>query len=65
MSEVATKAGHGEESSKYSTLATEYLEFWTEHGVNEKAGHTMLQYDNKDSYGTCARYERRVVDPEN
>ncbi|KID76102.1 Glutaminase A [Metarhizium brunneum] len=51
MSEVATRAGFEDESSKYSTLAKEYLEFWTEHGVNAEAGHSMLQYDNKDSYG--------------
>ncbi|OAA39424.1 glutaminase GtaA [Metarhizium rileyi] len=51
MSDVASRAGHKDESSKYSTLAKEYLDFWTKHGVNEEAGHTMLQYDNKDSYG--------------
>ncbi|KAG6011363.1 hypothetical protein E4U54_008121 [Claviceps lovelessii] len=51
MSEVATKAGHGGESQKYAQLAKDYLAFWTEHGVNKEAGHTMLQYDNKNTYG--------------
>ncbi|KAK2596697.1 hypothetical protein QQS21_006212 [Conoideocrella luteorostrata] len=51
MSQVATKAGHQSESANYSSLAKQYLEFWTQHGVNKDAGHTMLQYDNKDSYG--------------
>ncbi|KAG6004962.1 hypothetical protein E4U21_000585 [Claviceps maximensis] len=51
MSEVAIKAGHGGESGKYSQYAKEYLDFWIEHGVNKEAGRTMLQYDNKESYG--------------
>ncbi|KAG5917339.1 hypothetical protein E4U42_007270 [Claviceps africana] len=51
MSVISTKAGHGSESAKYAQYAKEYLAYWTEHGVNKQAGHTMLQYDNKDSYG--------------
>lgn len=51
MSQVATKAGHGNESAKYAQYAKDYLSFWTKHGVNKEAGHAMLQYDNKDSYG--------------
>lgn len=61
MSEVATRAGYEDESSNYSTLAKEYLEFWTDHGVNAEAGHSMLQYDNKDSYGTRTAHSSIVT----
>ncbi|KAK2603729.1 hypothetical protein QQS21_004105 [Conoideocrella luteorostrata] len=51
MSEVVTRAGHEDQSSKYSTLAKEYLSFWTQNGVNINAGHATLQYGEKNSYG--------------
>ncbi|KAG6182265.1 hypothetical protein E4U36_003461 [Claviceps purpurea] len=51
MSEIATRAGHRGDSTKYANYAKEYLAFWTEHGVNKADGHSMLQYDNPASYG--------------
>lgn len=51
MSEIATRAGHRGDSTKYANYAKEYLAFWTEHGVNKADGHSMLQYDNAASYG--------------
>ncbi|KAG6035475.1 hypothetical protein E4U41_006078 [Claviceps citrina] len=62
MSEIATKAGHADDSAKYAAYAADYLAFWTEHGINKQARRTMLQYDNPSSYGLLYNiYPDRVL----
>ena len=53
MSKIASYTGHKDQAANYSEIAHEYLEFWMEHGINNKAEpkHTVLQYDNPDTYG--------------
>ncbi|POR32405.1 Uncharacterized protein TPAR_07390 [Tolypocladium paradoxum] len=53
MSRIADVTGHEDDREKYTEIAHEYLDFWSVHGINSKANpkHTVLQYDNADSYG--------------
>ncbi|GJN67884.1 hypothetical protein PLICBS_001926 [Purpureocillium lilacinum] len=53
MSQIAKKTGHKTHAANYTEIAHEYLEFWTNHGINHNAEpkHTVLQYDNPDTYG--------------
>ena len=53
MSKIAPKAGHKDQSAKYSDLAHEYYDFWTQHAINNASNprHTTLAYDKMDTYG--------------
>ena len=53
MSEIEKLTGHIDNQAKYAKIASEYLKFWTKHGINSNATvpHSMLQYDKPDTYG--------------
>ncbi|OAA56899.1 glutaminase GtaA [Cordyceps fumosorosea ARSEF 2679] len=53
MSEIATRAGQGDQKQRYSDVAHEYYDFWSAHGINRNASrpHSTLAYDDMDSYG--------------
>ena len=64
MSQIAKKTGHKTHAANYTEIAHEYLEFWTNHGINHNAEpkHTVLQYDNPDTFGrTSSRWQRTGV----
>ncbi|KAL5092772.1 hypothetical protein Trisim1_000509 [Trichoderma cf. simile WF8] len=53
MSRIATLTGHDFLSSNYSSIAKDYLGFWSRHGVNRASvpNHSVLQYDSASTYG--------------
>lgn len=55
MGRIAKLTGNSTESTRYSNIASDYLEFWKQHGIKRAPGmpHTMLQYDQPDTYGTA------------
>ena len=53
MVDIAELTGNTGNQTRYSDLANEYFEFWTEHGINSggEPPHSMLGYDRPDTYG--------------
>lgn len=53
MSRIAQLTGHKDDSTRYSKIAHEYLDFWQAHGIVGDASppHTNLQYNTNDTYG--------------
>lgn len=53
MSRIASLTGHDFLSSNYSSIAKDYLGFWSRHGVNRASvpNHSVLQYDSASTYG--------------
>lgn len=53
MSRIARLTGHNVMAGNYSSIARDYLGFWSRHGINRAAvpNHSMLQYDSAATYG--------------
>ncbi|KAL7814434.1 glutaminase GtaA [Trichoderma gracile] len=53
MSRIARLTGHNAMAGNYSSIARDYLGFWSRHGINRAAvpNHSVLQYDSADTYG--------------
>lgn len=53
MSQIATRAGHADQTQHYSDIAHDYYDFWYIHGINHDSAtpHTTLAYDDKETYG--------------
>ncbi|KAL7901531.1 hypothetical protein HDV63DRAFT_410931 [Trichoderma sp. SZMC 28014] len=53
MSEIADQTGHSYLCEKYSSIARDYLNFWSRHGINRASipNHSVLQYDSGATYG--------------
>ncbi|PNY24276.1 Uncharacterized protein TCAP_05787 [Tolypocladium capitatum] len=51
LSHIAALTGHQDEQANYTQVAHDYLDFWMVHGINSQAKHTVLAYDEADSYG--------------
>ncbi|GFP57022.1 glutaminase A [Trichoderma asperellum] len=53
MSEIADRTGHNFLADKYSSIARDYLNFWSRHGINraDVPNHSLLQYDSGATYG--------------
>lgn len=53
MSEMERLMGNTDKQTEYADIASEYLYFWREHGINSNASmpHSTLQYDKPDTYG--------------
>lgn len=53
MSEIEKLTGHADNQAKYAATASEYLQFWTQHGINANASvpHSTFQYNKPGTYG--------------
>ena len=53
MSEMERLMGNTGKQSEYADIASEYFNFWKEHGISSNASvpHSTLQYDKPDTYG--------------
>ncbi|KAH6604549.1 glutaminase a [Trichoderma cornu-damae] len=53
MSRIAQLTDHSALSANYSSIAHDYFDFWSLHGINRAAvpNHSVLQYDAAASYG--------------